>query len=602
MNKATLATDDGVLLAAHTLNLVYGDLTALWDFSLTLYRGEFVALTGPPACGKSSAALALLGMARSPGHFLSGQVLLAGSDMLALDHVEASALRGSEIALVTQAPRAALHPLLTVGEQLVNVLRTGTGLSKRDAREQAQRWLQRMGIQDPQARMNAYVHQLSTGMAQRVIFAMAMCREPALLVADEPTSGLDVTIQAQVLDDLAATARELGTTVLLVTQDLSLIAQYCRRVAVMVEGRIVEDRTVEDFFESPEHAYSRSVVSLTAGAPGAESAQPSDDVLLDIRGVQKTFGGDRKNPEVVALENISLQLHRGETLGLVGESGSGKTTLARCLLQLESLDAGEIRFAEQPLASPDQRNDYRNQRAAIQAVFQDPMDSMDPRWTVQEVIEEPLKRLTALDSPARQERVMGLLQRVGLPAAATIAKAVSLSAGEQQRVAVARAMATEPQFIVLDEPTSALGPQATSDLLSLLSQLQDQFGITYLFISHDLASIRNSCHRVAVLYLGQIVEEGSAKQIFEHPRHPYTRALIDADVTTSTHKNGGARTRLSGEISNAKAGGCYLAARCPFATSQCRSEAQPLVNLDDGRRLRCARALRNELPGATPPL
>ena len=269
------------LLQAEGIQLQYGEQTILENFSLEIRRGEFVGLTGPPGCGKSTAALALLGLVRRPGHISAGRVVIGGQDILALDHEAASQLRGREIALVTQGPRGALHPLLSIGEQIVNVLRADGNLDRAAARREAIAWLERVGIQDAAARMNAYVHELSTGMAQRVVFAMALCREPALLVADEPTSGLDVTIQAQVLDDLAATAQRLGTSVLLITQDVGLVAQYCTRVVVMDEGRIVEKQSTEDFFSTPQHPYSRSAVALAAAQPGADNAAPAAELLLE---------------------------------------------------------------------------------------------------------------------------------------------------------------------------------------------------------------------------------------------------------------------------------------------------------------------------------
>lgn len=582
------------LLQAQGIRLQYGAQAILEDFSLEIRRGEFLGLTGPPGCGKSTAALALLGLVRRPGHISAGRVVMGGQDLLALDHEAASELRGREIALVTQGPRGALHPLLSIGDQMINVLRADGHLDRASARREAISWLERVGIQNPAARMHAYVHELSTGMAQRVVFAMALCREPALLVADEPTSGLDVTIQAQVLDDLAATARRLGTSVLLITQDVGLIAQYCGRVAVMDRGRIVEEQATEDFFSAPQHPYSRSAVALAAAQPGVDGTAPAAELLLEVDTARKVFGGKDDTTRVVAVNDVSLQLHRGETLGLVGESGSGKTTLARCLLQLETLDAGSVLLDGRPLAPADGSADYRSQRAAMQVVFQDPLDSMNPRWSAEHIIAEPLTQLANLPRSERRARVSELLQRVGLPEAVASMLPATLSAGEQQRVAVARAMATEPAFIILDEPTSALDPQARADLLALLQRLQEQFGVSYLFISHDLASIRHACHRVVVLYLGQIVEEGSAEQIFQNPAHPYTRALIDASVTIDAQDT--ARIRLSGDIASGTRSGCYLSARCPFATAQCRQGQQELLLLEDGRQLRCTRAQRGDLP------
>ena len=593
--------DDLPLIEAKDLGVEFGEgpsaVTALRDFNLRVGAGEIAGMVGEPGSGKSTAAFALLGLARKGANIVSGQVLFRGQNLLTLSAPELRLVRGRQIGLITQNPRSSLHPLLSVGKQISNVCRSHFGMSRSEAMAKSARLLGRVGINDPQRRLGAYPHELSTGMAQRIVIAMAMAAEPELLIADEPTSGLDVTIQAQLLDNLWDSARAHGSAVLLITQDLSIVANYCDRVFVIQNGSIVEQQSVRQFFTAPEHPYSQKILALRRDETAAEAPAHSDtevkkSVLVSVRGLRKTFPIKSSRAVVQAVDRVSFDIHRGETFGLVGESGSGKTTVGRTMLRLETATEGEILFDCVPLhAVPDKA--LRALRSRLQIVFQDPMDSMDPRWTIEQIVSEPL-RGSRLSHADRSTRVDELLASAQVPVSLRKSRPHSLSAGQQQRVAIARAMATRPDFIVLDEPTSALTPETTGAILALLRQIQIDTGVSYLFISHDLTTVRFLCHRVGVMYLGQVVEIGTRQQVLDTPKHPYSQALLAAHLRpdpTDRRVDRENREALSGEVPSPVdiPSGCFLYGRCPRQQDRCRSEPQTLAAAGDGRLVRCWR-------------
>ena len=574
--------DEAALLSVRGLSVGYGGRLAVRDVSLDIRPGEIIGMTGDSGSGKSTLGLALLGLVRPPGRIQGGQVLLNGTDMLTLPEEGRRERRGREIGLIVQNPRGALSPLHTVGEQIGAVLRAHLPMDRKTAAGRTVDLLRRLGLNDPERRTHAYPHEISGGMAQRVLIAMALGAGPRLLIADEPTSGLDVTIQAQFLDALWKTARDVGSAVLLITQDLGIVANYCDRVMVMQEGALVAQGTTERFFAAPADTYSRTVLALERVTPPTD---PGDaPVLLEMRNLSKSFRLRGSGKRLQAVDSVDLTIRRGETLGLVGESGSGKTTVGRCLLRLVEPDSGEVLFDGVDLvhASP---ATMRRLRKRVQIVFQDPLDALDPRWSVEAIVNEALERPDAA-------RVADLLGLVGLDPAVAALKPRSLSAGAQQRVSIARAIAADPALIVLDEPTSALTPLARVGIVRLLRDLQERLGMSFLFISHDLSTVEHLSHRVAVMYLGQVVEVGTRAQIFGAPRHPYSRALLGAHLVPDP-----ARRRVDREPEAALAGeipspidlpkGCYLAGRCPVATDACRVTLQPLRQLADGRLIRC---------------
>ena len=605
--EAVSAADTAPVIRAEGLTISYpvkgGRVTPIRDFSLQIGSREVVGLIGDAGSGKSTAALALMGLVRPPGRFDAGQILFGGEDILSMDEERQRELRGRDIGIIVQNPRGALNPMLRVGRQIGNVYRAHADASASDARARAVEMLRLVGINDPERRVSAYAHELSGGMAQRALIAMALSSEPRLLLADEPTSGLDVTIQAQFLDQMWQSVQKTGSAILLVSQDLGVIANYCHRVAVLHDGRIVEDKPVADFFAAPEHPYSREVLGMQQAAATGEISQTAPkepaEALVEVKSLSKAFPIHGTDKVVQAIQSVDLNINPGETLGLVGESGSGKTTVGRCLLRLEEPTSGEILYRGAPVSGISSTR-LRAFRRKIQIVFQDPFDSLNPRWTIGRVLREPLDLHTTLSATEKRNRITELLNMVGLDPALIDSRPKGLGAGAMQRLNIARAVAVEPEFIVLDEPTSVLAPQAVAGLIALLKKLQSELGLSFLFISHDLTTVKFLCHRVAVMYLGQIVELGTVAQVFEDPKHPYASALLSAHLFPDPSDRRVDRPpadALEGEIPSPVdlPKGCYLASRCVHALDRCRSEPQQLTPLPDGRTVRCWRVAEGNL-------
>lgn len=589
-----------VVLDARDVRVSYGDgVQAVSGFDLRIHRGEIVGLIGESGCGKTSAALALMGLARHPGR-VSGSVLYDNRNLLEMSDAQLREVRGRSIGLITQKPRQSLNPLLTIGTQISRVFRAHNRASRKEAKTHAIELLEAVGINDASRRLSAYPHELSGGMAQRALISMATSSHPQLLIADEPTSGLDVTIQAQFLDRMWERAQATGSAVLLVTQDLGIIANYCDRIVVMAEGRVIEERTVREFFISPQQEYSKRILAVqSAEREDSPTTRRSDEsrALVVVQGLSKHFVLPDKR-RLQAVQDVDLSIPAGHAVGLVGESGSGKTTVGRLLVRLLEPDSGTVLFAGRNITALDPKA-FRPQRARMQIVFQDPFDSLNPRWTVNRIVREPLDlhglgrgdETNKMTDEDKQRRITELLELVGLSGDVGDRKAAALSAGEQQRVCLARALATQPEFLVLDEPTSALPPAARVEMVRLLADLRKRLGISYLFISHDLWTVGQVCDEVAVMYLSQIVEQGTRAQVFEHPAHPYTQALLDSVLLPDPTDRRVDRERkdLAGEIPSPVdlPVGCYLAGRCPLVESRCREERQELVTMNDGRSVRC---------------
>ncbi len=592
------------LLSVRDLRVGYevpgGIVTPVDGVSFDLAPREVVGLVGDAGSGKSTTALALMGLARPPGRILHGQVMFGGQDLLALPDAEIRKIRGREIGLIVQNPRAALNPLLRIGAQIGHAYRAHNAASAADARKQAIEMLRLVGINDPERRVEAYAHELSGGMAQRALIAIALSSQPRLLIADEPTSGLDVTIQAQFLDEMWRTVQKTGSAMLLVTQELGVIANYCDRVLVLHEGRIVEDAPVKRFFSDPEHPYSQEVLRFYQDRSMAWPAQVAGQAgFLETRGLTKHFPLRGSSKVVQAVDKVSIKVGRGEAVGLVGESGSGKTTVGRSLLRLETPTGGEVILDGTEITGLGTAA-MRAMRKRMQIVFQDPFDSVNPRWTVADILDEPLRVMEGGAKGARRDRALAALRQVDLDPSLMAAKPRDLGAGALQRINIARALICNPEFLVLDEPTSVLAPRARNSLIALLSRLQAELGISYLFITHDLTTVRYLCQRVAVMYLGQIVEEGTVEQVFTAPQHPYSRALLSAHLMPDpTHRrvDNPVPAALEGEIPSPidVPGGCYLASRCPHVTEACRANPQVLTDLGGNRAVRCERVVRGEI-------
>ncbi len=586
------------VLEASGLTVAYGTAPPIVSgFDLTIRRGEFVGLLGDSGCGKSTAAYALLGLARPPGRIVGGSVGFKGENLLAMSAGRQRDIRGKHIGLIVQNPRGALNPMLRVGRQIGNVWRAHNAGSSRQAEDHAVEMLKLVGINDPRRRTEAYAHELSGGMAQRVLIAIALSSSPELLIADEPTSGLDVTIQAQLLDQMWHSTRRTHSSVLLITQETGIVANYCDRVLVMRDGRIVEDVTAAAYRRAPARSALGATNATRPIAPRADTAAAAPVVSVD--GLSRFFPVPGGTKRVQAVSDVSFDIASGETLGLVGESGSGKTTVGRCMLRLIEPSNGRVLYRGAPLEALG-KGDLRRIRSKLHIVLQDPYDSLDPRWTIRQVLGEPLKLHTDLPRAGLNKRIDELLALVDLPAHVASLRPRDLGSGALQRINIARALACSPEFIVLDEPTSVLAPAARTSLVDLLLRLQAELGVSFLFISHDLTTVSQICHRIAVMYLSQVVEVGTVEQVFRNPRHPYTRALLESHLDPHPEERRVDRPvqeRLAGEIPSPidLPKGCYLQSRCPHAVERCSTEPQYLVRAPDGRMLRCWRALAGDL-------
>ncbi|MFF0923200.1 ABC transporter ATP-binding protein [Rhizobium leguminosarum] len=511
-----------------------GMVEAVKDVSFQLYRGETIAIVGESGSGKSVTARTVMGLL-SKRAVVSEKSTVAydGSNILKFSERERRKLRGDRISMIFQEPMSSLNPIYTIGSQIVEAIRVHRRISKRDAQKRALELLEHVQIPDPAARLMQYPHQLSGGQRQRVMIAMALANDPDVLIADEPTTALDVTVQAQILNLIRNLQKELGMAVILITHDLTVVRQFSDYVYVMQYGEVREHNTTEALFANPQDAYTKH---LLASEPRGE-ANPlpeGSDVILDAKGVRVSFmmrHGTFLKPamrELVAVDSLDLTLRRHETLGLVGESGSGKTTFGQAILRLNTPDSGEIRFDNQPIHGLS-RSEMRPLRARMQVVFQDPFSSLNPRMTIGQIIEEGLvvNRLGATKAE-RQDRVREALIAAGMPGNILSRFPHEFSGGQRQRIAIARAIALEPEFILLDEPTSALDLSVQAQIIELLRKLQDERGLSYLFISHDLKVVRALCHRVIVMQHGKIVEEGPVNEVLSHPKTAYTERLVKA--------------------------------------------------------------------------
>ena len=508
--------------------------TAVENVSFNVDYGETVALVGESGSGKTISALSVLKLLPYPAafHGEGSAIWYQQQNLLSLDEVEIRAIRGADISMIFQEPMSSLNPLHTVGKQIGEALRLHRGLSKRAALSRTLELLNLVAIDNPRQRLGAYPHQLSGGQRQRVLIAMALANEPKLLIADEPTTALDVTVQAQVLDLLQQLQQQLGMALLLITHDLGVVDKMAKHVHVMTAGRIVESGAVEKVFSHPEHSYTRHLLSAEpkGTAISNDSPQPPIYVADDIkvwfpikRGVLR-----RTVSHVKAVDGVSLTLRAGATLGIVGESGSGKTTLGLALLRLEQ-SSGRLEFDGQDLNTFSHKA-LRPLRKDLQIVFQDPFASLSPRMSVADIVAEGLDVHADVSATERDNHVQRALSEVGLDPESRHRYPHEFSGGQRQRIAMARALILEPRLVVLDEPTSALDRSVQAQIVDLLRELQQRRNLAYIFISHDLRVIRALCHDVIVMRQGQVVEHGSAAQVFEAPEHPYTRALLEAAV------------------------------------------------------------------------
>jgi peptide/nickel transport system ATP-binding protein len=642
----------------------------LQDVSFRIRRGESYGLVGESGCGKSTVAMATLRYLARNGRVKAGRISIAGKDVQSLDAAALRTLRANRISMVYQDPSRALNPSLTIARQVAEAFEA-SGASYEDALRQTADILRKVRIAEPERVMDSYPHQLSGGMQQRVVIAMALASKPALLILDEPTTGLDATVEAEVLDLVAQLRDEFYTAVLFISHNLAVIGRMCERVGVLYAGKLVEEGTTQDVFARPRHPYTVGLLrclptvgrskdtdrldtiagslpqpgSVTQGCvylercrladdrcrreappPYRVSAQGGDQMsrchyheraidlprmtpveasangrmthnaapVLRAENVSKTF--HVAGTAVRAVDDVSLELAKGETLGLVGESGSGKTTLAKLLLGLVSPDDGSVLELDGAPLPPRVTHRNDDQVKSLQIVFQNPDSALNRAHSVRRLIGRALSRLSALRGDAREARLASLAQAVRLPDRYLTSRTRQLSGGLKQRVAIARAFAGDPRIVVCDEPTSALDVSVQAAILNLLADLQRDRGVSYVFISHDLNVVRYLSDRIAVLYVGRLLEIGPAAAVFDGPHHPYTEALLSSVPTLDledSEANLGTKTQrihLSGELPSPAAppSGCVFHTRCPRKLGViCEQQDPPSSDAGDGHRIRC---------------
>ena len=535
-----------------------GVVEAVNGVSLNILQGECLGVVGESGSGKSQTFLAALGLLASNGS-VTGSVKLNDKEILNIPLSALNKIRGDKVGMIFQDPLTALTPHLRIGQQMAEVLKTHRGLSSKQAQHVCLQWLERVCIADAARRLKQYPHELSGGMRQRVMIAMAMLCEPALLIADEPTTALDVTVQADVLDLMSDMQREHNTAIALITHDMGVVARLCDRVQVMRFGKIVEQGAVSQIFEAPENLYTRTLLDAmprldTVKSTPAVAADLSNRVL-DVRDIKVHFpvktnaGLLRRNVALRAVDGVSFQLHAGETLGIVGESGCGKSTLARAVLQLIASNDGSVSWLGTRLETLG-KSELKEVRRDMQIVFQDPFASLDPRMTIADSIAEPLRTYNPeLTRREIRDRVSAMMQRVGLEPGLVNRYPHELSGGQNQRVGIARAMINQPKLLVCDEAVSALDVSIQAQIIELLKDLQSEYGMSMLFISHDLSVVKDMSDRIMVIYLGRVVELGTSDVICNHPQHPYTQALISAvPIPDPAVERQRQRLRLPGEL------------------------------------------------------
>jgi peptide/nickel transport system ATP-binding protein len=535
---------------------------AVRDVSFTLKPGEVLGVVGESGAGKSTIGNAIINLLEPPGEITNGKILFQGKNLRDLSDKEMRDIRGKKVGMIFQDPQTSLNPLMTIGAQLIETINKTTNLYGRSAFDKAIELLQSVGIDKPEVRLKSYPHQFSGGMRQRVVIALALAGEPDLIIADEPTTALDVSIQAQILDLIKKLCRERKLGVIIITHDIGVIANIADRVSVMYNGSIVETGEVRQILTKPVHKYTRSLIAavprgnmkverfksidyIEGGTQshkrinlekhwlGEKLGQNSSNIAISVNGLNKAFVLRKallaRNREYLqAVNNVSLTIKAGESFGLVGESGSGKSTIARLIAGLISIDQGSIKLFSEEVASKDKTKNIFNARRNLQMIFQDPYSSLNARMRVQDIIAEPMQYYkTVSNSIEMKQIVQDLLDHVGLSTSAMIKYPHEFSGGQRQRISIARALASRPKILICDEPTSALDVSVQAHILNLLKDLQDELGLTMLFISHDLPVIRQMCDRVAVMRNGKICEVSSTDMLFDNPKHEYSKHLLE---------------------------------------------------------------------------
>lgn len=494
-----------------------------------LYSGESLGIAGESGSGKSMLVSSIIKLLPRNAVFSADEVNFSGKDLVNISEKEMVKLRGRDISMIFQDPTASLSPTDSIGKQLSEVFILHEGLSRREADKKSIEMLEKVGINEPKLRMRQYPHELSGGMLQRVMIAMALACKPKLLIADEPTTALDVTTQKQILLLIKKLCEEIGTAAIIISHDLRIIAEVADRVIVMKDGSFVEEAEAKAIFDHPKADYTKLLISSMPDLTGfKEENVVKGESILSVNKLKVLFGGRRgifgKSEKIPAVDEVSFDVYKGETLGLVGESGCGKSTLSRTLLKLINRNSGEIIFENKNIDSFS-KEEMKIFRKKVQLIFQNSYSSLNPRMTVKEILEAPLK-IAGIKKPELRTRVLATLSEVGLSEDFADRYPHELSGGQKQRIVIARALIGEPELVICDEPVSALDVSIQAEILKLLEKFKREKGLTYIFISHDLGVVKNISDRVMVMYKGHIVEENSTREIFERPKNNYTKELL----------------------------------------------------------------------------
>jgi len=559
------------------------------DVSFAIKRGQMLGLVGESGSGKTMLALSIMGLVPGLGHPSSGRILLDGRNLLQASDDQLQGIRGGAVSIVFQDPLASFNPVRPVGSLLIRSVMLHQMCGEKEARDRSADMLSAVGIPNPRQRMDSYPHEFSGGQRQRIMVALAAINNPRLIIADEPTTALDATVQIQVLDLLKSLTADCS--LLLITHDLSVTAGVCEKIVVMRKGKIVESGSSDNILNNPREPYTRALIDavpryggqrlLTSDSSPAGQPQP----LLEVRNLDVAFVQSGRSFK--AVDDVSLTLNRNETLGIVGESGSGKSTIAKAMMQLLRPAAGRITFDGQNLQDANQ-HELREVRRRIQYVFQDPYASLDPRWTIGKIIAEPMHVHHAGTAGEVLDRVADLIEQVELPADAIDRYPAEFSGGQRQRIALARALGVGPDLLIADEPVSSLDVTIQLKIARLLKSLQKKYSLSLLIIAHDLPLVYQMTDRVAVVYLGQIVEQGLTEKVLRSPQHPYTASLLSASIPESFAAVA-AKLRATGEPASplAPPGGCRFHPRCALATAKCAATAPVLTRDDDGTDVSC---------------
>ena len=563
---------------------------------LEIQKGETFGIVGESGQGKTILALTALQLLQCPpGSIDSGEIFIDGEDILKMNQKQMQAfVRGRKIAMIFQDPMSCMNPVFTVGHVMIDVLRQNhRGMSRKEAVREALRLLEEVKLADAESIMAKYPHQLSGGQRQRVIIALALCCGAEFIIADEPTRNLDVTIQASVLKLLKEIQRKHGSTILFIANNMSLISAFCDRVGILHEGRIIEQGTVEQIVDHPREDYTRTLIQAAEPEIVKIPARENDEILLRVENLKKYFDihdeiKRQKHLTLKAVDDVSFALHKGEVLGIVGESGCGKSTLVNTILDLFEPTGGTVYFEGKNVYGDRKKRRDNAFKKNVQIVFQDPFWSLNPRWLIKDIVAEPIDVYDRLPEQKRIARVQELLAMVGIPEDACYKYPHEFSGGQRQRIAIARSLASDPKLVVLDEPTSSIDVFSQAQILSLIKDLRQRLDLTNILISHDLGVVHELSDKIAVMYLGKVVEFGPAEEIFGEPRHPYTQALFNSIPHLRDRGTDSLRT-LEGQIPSPinPPSGCTFHTRCAYACPACTREVPAESYVNEKHYVRC---------------